>query len=64
MKKRQHIPFNNLKESNSCPTCGQPVQNCCSPEQAAKDLLTGINKGLSGRKLLNFARRKLALWHT
>jgi hypothetical protein len=30
-----------------------------APEQAAKDLLKGIEKGLSGEKLLAFARRSL-----
>lgn len=29
------------------------------PEQAAKDLLSGINNGLSGEELLAFARRSL-----
>jgi hypothetical protein len=28
-----------------------------APEQAAKDLLEGINKGLTGEKLLQFAQR-------
>jgi hypothetical protein len=30
-----------------------------SPEQTAKDLMEGINKGLTGENLLQFARRSL-----
>ena len=36
---------------------GKNTANMNSPEQAAKDLLVGFNKGLEGEELFEFARR-------
>ena len=41
-----------LPSKNICPICKSR-----DPEQAAKDLLLGIENGLTGDKLLAFARR-------
>ena len=42
-----------------CPKCGVPLHNQF-PEQAARDLLIGINNGLTGKELLAFSRHSFA----
>lgn len=46
------------RSTGVCQECGKPSV-IIDPEQAARDLLEGINKGLEGNELLRFATRSL-----